>query len=123
MTAEEVAFFAGHPEALALWLRLKARLADALDTYCIRAGRTQLSLYSGCMFACLSFPRRAQGGCLLLTLGLPFRLESPRVWQVVEPYPGRWTHHIPLAGENDLDDELMEWLSAAQKFAQAKRKR
>ena len=35
--------------------------------------------------------------CLLVTVGLPYRPDSPRVAAAAEPYPGRWTCHIPVS--------------------------
>lgn len=121
MTAEEAAFFAGHEDAWKLWLILRERLARKLAPFEIRVAKTQLSLVSGCLFACVSFPRARQGGVLLLSFGLPFRVESPRVWQAVEPYPNRWTHHVPLSDASELDGELTDWLASAQNFAMTKR--
>lgn len=121
MTAQEAAFFAGREDAWALWLRLWEGLSRELAPFEVRVAKTQLSLVSGCLFACVSFPRARQGGVLLLSFGLPFRVESPRVWQAVEPYPNRWTHHVPLSAARDLDEELIDWLAAAQRFAMSKR--
>jgi len=121
MTAQEAAFFAGHEDAWRLWLWLREKLLRELAPFEVRVAKTQLSLVSGCLFACVSFPRARQGGVLLLSFGLPFRVESPRVWQAVEPYPNRWTHHVPLLEACDLDEELTSWLAAAQRFAMSKR--
>lgn len=122
MTAGEAGFFCGHEAANALWLCLREKLAQELEPFEVRAVKTQLSLVSGCLFACVSFPRGGQGGVLLLSFGLPFRLASPRVWQAVEPYPNRWTHHVPLSDEGDLNEELIGWLASAQAFAMSKRR-
>lgn len=121
MTAEEAVFFTGHEESRALWLVLREKLARELAPFEIRVAKTQLSLASGCLFACVSFPRARQGGVLLLSFGLPFRMESPRVWQAVEPYPNRWTHHVPITHASDLDAELIGWLASAQAFAMTRR--
>lgn len=57
---------------------------------------------------------------LVLTLGLPAPLTSPRAEIRTEPYPGRWTHHILLSTPDDLDPELMGWVAETYAFAQAK---
>lgn len=121
MTAEEAVFFAGHEEAWALWLVLREKLSQELAPFEIRIAKTQLSLASGCLFACVSFPRAKQGGVLLLSFELPFRMESPRVWQAVVPYPNRWTHHVPLSRASEIDAELIGWLASAQAFAMTRR--
>ena len=91
------AFFEGRPAELAVYQALFRRL-----------------------YAAASLPRRRKGWperCLLLTFGLARRVESPRIAVAVEPYPNRWTHHVTVAGEAELDGELMDWLREAHDFA------
>ena len=89
----------------------------------MRVSKTQISWGSPYLFAMLSLPRRAadrRSGALLATLGLNRRLDSPRVLQAVEPYPGRWTHHLLLTRPEEVDGELRAWLAEARAFALAK---
>ena len=37
-------------------------------------------------------------------------MESPRIDAAVEPYPNRWTHHVPVQGIEEIDEELMGWV-------------
>ena len=39
----------------------------------------------------------------------------------MEPYPGRWTNHVLLSREDEIDEELMDWLREAYDFAESKR--
>ena len=57
----------------------------------------------------------------LATLGLGRRVEHPRILQAVEPYPGRWTHHVLVTEADQIDEELMGWLREAWDFAESKR--
>ena len=52
---------------------------------------------------------------------LGWKLEDPRIIQAVEPYPGRWTNHVLLCREVEVDGELLDWLQEAWDFAQSKR--
>ena len=56
-----------------------------------------------------------------MTIGLSHRLDSPRVAVATEPYPGRWTHHILISDETQIDGELLDWLREAWEFAESKR--
>ena len=56
-----------------------------------------------------------------MTVGLPYRPDSPRIAASSEPYPGRWTCHILVSEPGQIDGELMEWLQEAWDFAQSKR--
>lgn len=41
------------------------------------------------------------------------RISSPRFKEVVEPSPGRFTHHIELSSEGDVDPVVVGWLKEA----------
>ncbi len=50
---------------------------------------------------------------IVLTLRLKRRLDSPRFVEIVEPYPGRFAHHLILSDPSQLDGELLGWLREA----------
>lgn len=50
---------------------------------------------------------------LVLTLALRRRDTSPRWKEVVEPVPGRFTHHLELFSVEEIDDEVRGWLREA----------
>ena len=117
-------FFNGHPAALALYRALFTRLDSAFPDGSVKVQRSQISFYGRHLFAAASLPRRKKDrpeGCLVVTIGLARRLESPRAAVSVEPYPGRWTNHIPITREEEIDAELMGWLQEAWDSAQSKR--
>ena len=91
----------------------------------IRVQKTQISFYDVHMFACASFARvkkkkELPDPYLVITLGMPYPLESPRVAVKTEPYPGRWTTHILISSISDLDEELFEWVAQAYEFSEKK---
>ena len=51
---------------------------------------------------------------LVLTLRLKRRIDSPRVVQIVEPYPGRYAHHLILSAPAQLDQEFLGWVREAK---------
>ena len=53
-----------------------------------------------------------------LSFFLEFQVESPRIPYSTEPYPNRWTHHVPVATPAELDGELLDWLGQAYAFGQ-----
>lgn len=57
---------------------------------------------------------------IVITLGLPYPLESSRVAVKTEPYPGRWTTHIVIGNVEEIDDELFLWVKQAYHFAEGK---
>ena len=59
----------------------------------------------------------------MISFGLAHRLDSSRVAVAVEPYPGRWTHHVLLTRQEGLDGELLDWLREAWSFSKQKRRK
>ena len=57
---------------------------------------------------------------IVITLCLPYPLDSERVAASVEPYPGRWTTHIVIGDDAAVDDELFSWVQQAYHFSAVK---
>ena len=123
--ADVLFFFDGHPEELALYEALFRAVEAAFPEGSVRVQKTQTSFYGRHLFAAASLPVRRRKDwpkiCLVVTVGLSYRLESPRVAVASEPYPGRWTHHILVTEAGQIDEELMGWLREAWDFAESKR--
>ncbi len=58
---------------------------------------------------------------IVVTFGLGYRLESLSVDAAVEPYLGRFIHHVLVSGTGEVDDELMGWVKEAAVFSAGKR--
>ena len=119
-------FFNGKPEAFPLYQAFEARLLSELEGVNVRVQKTQITFSNRHVFAAVSFlaARKAKDRpdpYITVTLGLNRREASPRVDQVSEPYPGRWTHHIVIGSAEEIDGELMSWVREAYDFAAAKR--
>ena len=120
MTMDELFFFDGKPEELARYEALLDRLAG-IGIFTPVVHKTQISLKNRRVFACVSMlrvlPKKLlPSRFLVLTLGLPYPLDSPRIAVKTEAQPNRWTHHIVLGSADELDDELLNWLRQAYEF-------
>lgn len=125
MDSDTLLFFDGKPKALEIYLALCEQLEARFDLLRYKLSKSQISFYNRRLFACVSFARVKRKAelppeYLVLTLGLPGPLESPRIAVRTEPYPGRWTHHIVLSSPEELDEELMGWLRQAYDFSMIK---
>ena len=120
MTMDELFFFDGKPEELALyealleWIKAQGEVSAVVH-------KTQISLKNRRVFACVSvvrvLPKRLlPPHYIVLILGLPYPLDSPRIAAKTEARPGRWTHHIVLGNASELDTELLEWIRLAYEF-------
>ena len=123
MQTEELLFFDPMPQALPLYQALREHVAAACPDLRVKVSKTQISFYHRRLFAMVSLPKRKRDPGIVVTFGLGRRELSPRVETAVEPYPGRWTHHVPVTGEDELDGELLGWLQEAWAFGQAKGRR
>ena len=108
-------FFDGNPLELALYQTLAERMAETLpDDVSVKVQKSQISFYGRHLFAAASLPVRRRKDwpkmCLMVTVGLPYRLDSPRVAAASESHPGRWTHHVLVTEADQIDEELMGWL-------------
>ena len=115
-------FFKEHPAALPVYEAFARKLAGALPDSNVRVQKTQITFSNRHVYACVSFLRVKKKAELpdsffVLTLGLPYALESERVAVKTEPYPGRWTTHFVISRLSDLDEELFAWVGQAYAFA------
>ena len=125
MDLNAILFFDKHPDALTLYEAFTDAVTTMYPDTEIRVQKTQISFYDVHMFACASFARvkkkkELPDPYLVITLGMPYPLESPRVAVKTEPYPGRWTTHIVVGEVGDIDDELLSWVREAHDFAKNK---
>ena len=114
---DEYFFFNGRPREAELYQTLKRALAEALGEFDVLVQKTQITFRTSKVFGCVSLRTK---GCIVLSFGLPSRVASERIWQAVEPYPNRWTHHVRIRDEAEIDDELLGWMQAAYAFASQK---
>ena len=121
MYEDVMRLFEGVKGSFALYLQLEKWICCFCPQAKVQPKKTQISFSDGCVFAVASPPMRGGLG-LTLTLCLPEKLSSKRILSAVEPYPGRWTHHIIIQREDELDEELTRWLQSAIAFARIRRR-
>lgn len=114
-------FFDRRPRELALYQDFERKVRAACPDTHIRVLKSQITFENRHGFVFVSLPRRkVQEPTIVVSFGLPYRVDSPRIWVASEPYPNRWTHHVLVSDELQMDDELMGWIGQAAAFAAAK---
>lgn len=112
--------FAGRAESLALFHSVR-EFIESLGPVKIEAMKSQISFGTETKFAWVWLPRpwdkKRPENSIVLTFGLGRHIEHERVAQAVEPYPGRWTHHVIIEKEADLDEDVRGWLHEAYDFS------
>ena len=113
------AFFAGYDASRELFDRL-CRMVDSIGSADLEVTKSQIAFRRRKAFAWAWVPDRyLHGGHapLVLTLALRRRDPSPHWKEIVEPRPGRFTHHLELHALTDIDDEVLGWLRSAWEAA------
>jgi len=116
MNTDVMLFFSKAPRALPLYEKLEGEILSRFPETTVTVQKSQIAFDNGKRFAFASL----RGKRLVVTFGLGQRVDSPRIAQVVEPYPGRWTHHVLVADDAELNDELFQWITLAYDFAARK---
>jgi len=118
MQGEPVAleeYFAGHDDSRKLYEAVVAAL-DTVGDYEQRVTKSQVAFRRRVGFAWVWIPGkylRGQIAPLVLTIDLPRHDGSPRWKEIVEPRPGRFTHHLELRDAEQIDGEVLGWLREA----------
>ncbi len=112
-------FLRGNAKARAAYAAIR-RVVDDLDGVETRVSRSQIGFYRKHPFASVWKPGQYLEGerpPLVLTVFLRRRDTSSRWKEVVEPQPGRFTHHIELNAGDDIDEEVRAWITEAWREA------
>lgn len=125
LSTDELFFFDEKPDALPLYEGFREAVLTRIPESRIETKKTQISFFSRKMFAAVSFTpvRKAKdrpNPFLTITFGLPYRKESSRIDVAVEAYPNRWTHHLMIGTAEEMDEELLSWITEAAEFAERK---
>ena len=126
MNTDILFFFNDHMDALPLYERLEELILEQIPGVKIKVSKTQISFSNKRGFAFVSFNpcRRAKerpNVWMTVTFGLSYQKDSPRIDAATEPYPNRWTHHVMVGSEEEIDIELMGWIREAAEFSASKR--
>ena len=125
MTIDEMLFWNDYPNMLPIYEALRGNLTEHYSDMSIKVSKTQISFYNRHMFAMASTSKKRKKDWpkefVMVSIGLPHRLEAPRVLAAVEAYPGRWTNHIAVTKATDIDGEMLSWIDEAYQFAESKR--
>ena len=112
-------FFAGYEASRPIFEALREAIEE-LGPSEIRVTKSQVAFYRRKAFAWAWMPDpylHSNHAPLVLTLSFRYRDPSPRWKEIVEPKPGRFTHHLQLYSPADIDDEVRDWLRAAWEAA------
>ncbi|HYN66191.1 MAG TPA: DUF5655 domain-containing protein [Ornithinibacter sp.] len=108
-------FFAGSELGLATLSRVRDVLATHPDVT-ERTTTSQVAFRRRTGFAFLWLPGRYlrhPAAEVVLSVGLPRRVDSSRFKEVAHPAGSTWIHHLEVHAVGDVDDEVAGWLREA----------
>lgn len=117
-------FFERWPDEYRLYERFQSELVKRHPDVNIKVQKSQIAFANRYNFAFAWLPygrmKKRPEHYIIISFGLSHALSSPRIEQKSEPYPNRWTHHVLIMQEEDLDDELFAWIEEAYTFSAEK---
>lgn len=117
-------FFDRMPQILPIYQTLEEKILAECGPAEIQVKKTQITFKNRYGFAFASLPGRRRKDWpdiyLLVTFGLSYHKESPRIIEATEPYPGRWTHHVIIQSAEELDGQLLGWIKEAYDYSMIK---
>lgn len=118
-------FFKGRPEALRLFYFIQIFI-ETLGPVKMEVAKTQISFGVKRKFVWVWLPQmwvKRPEGSITLTFDLSHRVDHQMIEQAVEPRPGRWTHHVIIKREPDLDEDVRGWLREAYESGKVNKRR
>jgi hypothetical protein len=112
-------FFRGDEEARAIFVAIRGAVA-LLGEATLRVSKSQIAFRRRIAFGWVWLPGKYLKGKrppLVLTIGLHRHDFCARWKQVVEPYPGRFVHHMELNAPEQVDQEVRALLAEARSAA------
>lgn len=113
MTLDE--YFLGRQESRRLFEALRS-LLESIGVAEVQVTKSQVAFYRRRAFAWAWIPGKyllGRGAPLVLTIAFRHKDVSPRWKEIVEPVPGRFTHHLELFSTDDIDEQVGAWLREA----------
>ena len=113
-------FFSNNAKRIALYFAVK-QMIDSIGPATAEVMKTQISFGTAAKFAWVWLPpkgsRKRPEHCVVLTFGVSRPIISEQIVQSVQPYPDRWTHHLIIIEETDLNENVLHWLREAYAFS------
>jgi len=101
--------FEGKPYGKELYEKLKDALIQKIGFFKLESLECCIHFFSTFTFAAVKIYKEK----IRLDFTLSRKLESERIIQSVKMSPNRYLHYIEITNENEIDEELMKWLTEA----------
>ena len=121
LTDEATLFFLRRSETLVLWEAMAPWLETHFPEAEMTVQKTQISFRRRIGFLFLSLPAKKytvpNTPCIQISFGLFRPLDSPRLLASAQINARRFTHHLLIRDQGELDGELLQLLTEAYELA------
>lgn len=121
LTDEATLFFLRRPETLPLWEAMAPWLETNFPDAEMTVQKTQISFRRRIGFLFLSLPAKKyfppNTSCIQVSFGLFRPLDTPRLLASARISARRYTHHLLIRSQGELDGELLALLTEAYGLA------
>ncbi len=107
--------FENYPESQAIFNHLLQIIQRTGETT-LKVNKSQVAFVRRNPFAWAWVPARylrSKSAPLVLSIAFHKKDASPRWKEIVEPYPGRFMHHLELWSIAAIDDQVQQWIKSA----------
>jgi hypothetical protein len=115
------AFFSNQEKQISLFNAVE-KMINSTGPVTMEVKKSVISIGTNTKFAWVWMPQpwssERPEDCLVLTFGVGRYIENDKIVEAKEPYPGRWIHHVIIQVEDDLNDDVYQWLREAYTFSQ-----
>ena len=110
--------FDGYPNCLAICRRVQ-QVLSAFGEVSVAVSKSQVSFRRGKAFAFVWRPGQyvSSGVPAVLSIALPYEVESERFKEIAHPAKTVWMHHLELRAVCEVDDQVCGWLTDAYETA------
>ena len=113
--AQTDAFFAGKGTQWKVFEAVRAAILARYPSSSIRVMKTCIAFDDPKPLCYVSFPPKKSMGGLMLTISLKALMQHPRFYMVVPVSKRRFTVHIHIADESQVDQELMDLIALSHR--------
>jgi hypothetical protein len=114
-------YFSLKPSQLYLFNIIYDRCID-IGPIKIKVSKTQISFANRRQFAWIWLPlpwdKRRPPHSIVLSFALPKQISDKKIVKAIQPYPGRWMHHMIIENGNNVNSKVCKWLKQAYIFGQ-----
>ncbi|WML57406.1 DUF5655 domain-containing protein [Neobacillus sp. PS2-9] len=116
-------FFSNQEYLISLFKSVK-EMIHSIAPETIEVNKSQISFGTKTKFAWVwqhkPWLNNRPENAIVLTFCVGRYIEHDQIVEAIEPFPGRWIHHVMIRNESELTSEVNKWLEEAYHFSKTR---